>query len=216
MKTDSRPAAGREWCPAISGVRLAGLALCAGLALALTPFQAQAVPCAIPGLDNGILANDGCQVGSTNNDTLVPLQVNTDAMFGFSDWVFAEKWEFGEGAEEQIDIGLIITGDAQSGTWSINDIWDLVDNVMLVLKGGASDNTSPNMYVGYLLVDGDTSGTYETPFINTRNENPKDISHISAYFRGAQEKIPEPTTLGLLGLALAALSIGVRRAYRAA
>lgn len=141
----------------------------------------------------------GCELGSTNNDFLNPLQVNTDLMFGFDDWVFAEK-EFD--ADQDIDIGLSGTG-LQMGTWTIDDIWGAYTDVMLVFKSGAG-NVNIDTYVGYLLTDGATTGDYMTPHANANNGKGKDISHISAYVRrgGNNVKIFEPGALTLLGLSL--------------
>jgi hypothetical protein len=130
--------------------------------------------------------------------------VNEDAMFGYTDWLFAEKVL--EDPEQDIDIGLTLTGDEQGGTWSIDDVWDSYSDVMLVFKGGGG-NIEPSVYVGYLLVNGDTSGTYTTPFVNGNNGNPTDISHVSAYVR----HVPEPTSIVLVGLSLVGFAAMRRR-----
>jgi hypothetical protein len=38
---------------------------------------------------DAVTGTTGCELGSTNNDYLNPLQVNLDSMFGFKDRVFA-------------------------------------------------------------------------------------------------------------------------------
>lgn len=166
--------------------------------------QAMAVLCTDLGIQNKVTLNDGCQIGTTNNDNIAPgpLQVNVDMMFGFTDWVFAEK---AIEPEVSFNIGLMVLGTDQAGTWQIDNIWPFVDNVMLVLKDGNNDDVEPRTYVGYLLTDGEVSGTYSTPFLKSTDESLKDISHISAYFRGGNISVPEPATAALLGLALAAL-----------
>jgi hypothetical protein len=176
-----------------------------GLFMVVAPSISNA-SCISLGIENNVLANAGCELGSTNNDFLNPLQVNLDSMFGFSDWIFAEKVL--EDPEEDIDIGLVLTGNEQSGTWSINDVWDTYSHVMLVFKGGGG-NIEPSEYVGYLLVNGDTSGTYMTPFSNLNNGNPTDISHVSGYVRVKPpgEIIPEPASISLVGLLLGALAL---------
>jgi hypothetical protein len=173
-------------------------------------LQAAAVPatCQSLGIQNNVTSNDGCQIGSTNNDTLGsgPIQVNTDQMFGFSDWTFAEK---GFEQEQNIDVGLFIFGSAQAGIWWIDQaIWNVYSDVMLVLKGG-SGNTNPANYVGYLLEDGQSWGSYLSPFMNGSKR--KDISHFSIYVRGAERSVPEPTTLALIGLGLVGLAYLRRR-----
>lgn len=156
-------------------------------------------------IDDNVTPNMGCELGSTNNDTLggdpALYQVNVDEMFGFDDWIFAQKDEFGDG-EVAIDIGLTIIGDGESGTWSIDDIWDGISDLMLVFKGGAG--AEPPTYVGYWIETGATSGTYLTPF----GPDAREISHISAYIReDGGGMIPEPGTLLLFG---GGLLIGTR------
>jgi hypothetical protein len=166
----------------------------------------------------GVLANDGFELGSTNNDKISPAphQVNTDEMFSFSDWFFAQKG-FDPGEPISIDVGLQVTqtsvGDNTEGTWMINNIWDTYDDVMIVLKGGNSSNTDPGVYIGYLLQQGDTSGTYNSPFAQENDLNKvKGISHVTVYVRTAA--VPEPGTFGLSALALVSMCTARRRARR--
>ena len=168
---------------------------------------AQAVPCPATAV-NEVTANAGCALGSTNNDSVS--QVNADSMFGFSDWLFAQKDDDLDGIDSTtIDIGLSLIGDTLSGTWSINDIWSLYSDVMLVFKEG---NGIPDTYVGYLLVSGDTAGLYSSPFINPANGNLKNISHVTAYVRGDGDMmVPEPGTLALLGIGLFGMGLASRR-----
>lgn len=127
-------------------------------------------------------SNSGCQVGTTNNDEG---QVNLDNMFTYNDWIFAGRDNGLDGQEgtTSIPINLVLTGGTLAGTWSINStIFSLYEMVMLVFKDG---NGIPPNYVGYLfdIFDG-TTGTYSSPFANSVNGNPKEISHVSVYVRG--------------------------------
>jgi hypothetical protein len=168
---------------------------------ALFMQSAQAAPCTTAGvasadISNNVTNNVDCEVGTTNNDSQT--QVNTDSIFGFNEWAFAEKINFGEGPEQTIDIGLSLTGDETSGTWAINDGWDLYTQIMLVFKGGQGQ-IAPSNYVAYWLVDSETSGTYQSPFANLNNANATDISHVSAY---VLITTPLPGALPLFGSVL--------------
>lgn len=158
-----------------------------------------------------VTPNMGCETGSANNDS--EAQVNADLMFGYDDWLFAQKDDDLDGTDEtNIDIGFALVGNLLSGEWSIDDIWGLYDSVMIVVKGGAG-NISPDVYVGYLIEFGETMGSYDTPFVSGAgpDQNPADISHISVYVRGDGQSVPEPGTLALLGLGLVGLGIARRR-----
>jgi hypothetical protein len=184
-------------------------ALAAGLiTLIPTPLRAASIICPANIGNNAPISDNvtpsvGCEIGGTNNDRLNPLQVNVDSMFGFNDWIFAEK--ILEPGDDEIDIGLSFLGGRRSGTWSIDDIWTTlgITDLMLVFKGGSSQNIQPDNYVGYLIASGATSGSYTTPFKNIKGKgNAADISHITAYFRVDQHTVPEPQLLVLFGLGL--------------
>lgn len=163
-------------------------------------------------IENKLTPNMGCETGNTNNDFLNPPQVNIDMMFGYDDWVFAEKDDDIDGTDEtDIDVGFTLTGDTLGGEWSIDDIWGLYDSVMIVIKGGGG-NINPNVYVGYLIEFGETMGSFMTPFANANNGNEANISHMSIYVRGEpRQSVPEPSTLMLLGLGLVGIGVARRR-----
>lgn len=169
---------------------------------------AQATPCTIT-IAAKVTPSDACETGSGNQDFKNdPMTVNTDEMFGFDDWVFAQRDDDADGTDTtDIDIGFLISGDVVSGSWDIDsDFWSTYSNLMLVFKGG---NTN---YVGYLITEGAITGTYSSPLVKNSDQF-YDISHISAYVRGPSISIPEPGTLGLLGLGL--LGLAIRRRNKA-
>ncbi len=169
--------------------------LVTGVFVLLLSTNAVAIPISCDtSIANNVTSSNTCQLGSTNNDFLNPLQVNVDEMFGFDDWQFGQKAFDGD---MDIDFGLSILGGTISGSWSINDVWGSYSDVMIVLKGGAGNNTVTS-YVGYLLTQESISGTYLTPFANANNGNPKNISHMSIYARGPAVLVSEPAILVLL------------------
>ena len=137
----------------------------------------------------------------------VATQVNDDGMFGYNDWDFSGRFNFG-GAYENNDIGLVIDDNTQSGIWSLTNLGSATD-VMIVLKSGGGQ-AEPDLYVGYLLNDNVTSGTYSTPFNNPNGQqpNPKNLSHFSVYTRGATfNAVPEPSTYAMFGAAFLILGV---------
>jgi hypothetical protein len=190
------------------------LAIVASTAILGWTGMAQADPISPCSLDIAakVTGTTGCELGTTNNDTLNPSQVNLDLMFGFDDWMFAQKDDDLDLAgvdETYFDMGLSLTGGTKNGTWSINNIWSEATEVMLVFKGG--DDANPNTYVGYLLSNGIITGAYESPFTKLKNGEIKlkGISHVTAYVRGVT--IPEPGTFALLGLGLAIMGFASRK-----
>lgn len=195
------------------------LVVLVGLVVPVWAFQAHAITenltCAY--LTN-LTANDGCDIGTTNNDTVgTKLQVNADSMFDTSDWVFAEEWTYEQltyyvngktqtvgswaQGDQGINVGLTATGTGTSGKWTVTGVWD---DIMLVLKGPNGSGTTPVYYVAYLLESAD--GYFSSPFTN-KNGKAQDISNMTVYVRG----VPEPTAIALLGVALAAVAITARR-----
>lgn len=123
-----------------------------------------------------------------------PLTVNVQAFFDADDWTVIQHGQNQSGT---------------SGSWSMDaDIWSSFSEIMLVFKSG--NLASGSFLVAFLLEEGVTSGTWESPFRRPLFDfkNPKDLSHISYYGRGEGVSVPESSPfalmlLGFLGLALA-------------
>lgn len=173
---------------------------------------------------NGSDANSGCFLGSTNNDTLNPLQVNTDAAFGSKDWAYAGKLL--ETEDGNVSIGAVLGDNSGTfdGTWSvIPTLFSMYDELMIVLKGG-NGNIDPDTYVAYRITEADgTSGSYVSPFFNVdrKTGEPKeqaDISHISFYVRGdgVPGAVPLPAGMPLLLAGMGAMALLARRKTRKA
>lgn len=110
--------------------------------------------------------------------------------------------------------GFTQTGD--TGTFSLNSmLWDTFSTIAIGFKFGTGNN--PDEWFVYRLVTGVSSGAWE--FVNV-HFNPGGqpigggLSHIQLYgIEGTPPppEVPEPTTLGLLGIGLAGLAYAGRR-----
>ena len=189
-------------------MRTASKTIILAIAMALFGWTgvAQAVPVLCPDSANTVTGTSACELGSTNSHSQA--QVNADSMFGFTDWVFDAKDNDVDGVDQGANsLGLSLVGDQQSGTWSINaNAFSLFSDIMLVFKDG---NGVPPVYVGFLL--NATSGAYTSPFLNPNTGNRKNISNVALYVRGGGTTVPEPGTLGLLGLAIGAMGFTMRK-----
>lgn len=192
----------------------------AALGLLFIGSGAQAVTCTDLSIENNVTTNSGCEIGNAGNDTLNPPQVNTDAMFGYTDWSFIAKDDDLNGTNQGVTSALTITNVVSgadgpiSGNWQVN--YGPFAEILFVIKGGQGQTIEPDQYVGYLLkklVDG-TTGTFTSPFSNTKNQNATGISHITIYGRGdggGVGFIPVPAGLPLL---LTAMGLGGFMSWR--
>jgi hypothetical protein len=189
----------------LSMLRKLTVAACLSLGtLAYGTSSAAVLPCPA-NINTLVTGTTNCQYTTdvANDVTTVPLTVNQQGFFGFSDWQF----------DSQIFNSPTGAG-GQGGSWDITSIFDPSwTDVMLIFKGGADINFDMNGLVGYLLNDGVLSGTWESPFRNppftdlglTQIQN---TLHISVYFRAADgTTVVEPATLGLLALGLLCLAL---------
>ncbi len=155
-------------------------------------------------ITNYVSNTSGCELGQDDQDFLNPtLMVNSDGgMFGHTDWEFITKYEGG-----------------QSGTFELDGVVPVDVLIMLVFKGpNANSGTQPDLFVGYLLSEGESIFDWATMFAKQNNNseewNFQGVSHLSLYWvadggGGPQctecNEVPEPQTLflfaaGLLGI----------------
>jgi hypothetical protein len=132
-------------------------------------------------ISGNVSGAEACTVSTNFNQDYLntdPMTVNENpGFFNESSWTF--------GGKIGVDAGYLGQGSGQSGTFDFSNVntstWD---KVMLVFKDGAG-----TYLTGYLLLDGVTSGTWETPFETAANGSiynfkggNKDVSHISVYY----------------------------------
>ncbi len=144
----------------------------------------------------------GCQISPKTQDFLNPPQgptVNNEAFFGFSDWIFDGKiGEAGYGSGQG-------TGTGTGNSWNIfGEAAASAGDILLIFKGGN------NPLVGYLVSPGTTSGTWNNPFTSDVFNFPgqsseQALSHLSVYYRQADQVIPTPAAVlpGLMGMGAA-------------
>lgn len=122
---------------------------------------------------------------------------NPDMGLGFTDWVSLEKDDLPNG----LDSGLIrIELDADNiGRWMYTGTMGSAD-LLLVLKFGSEFAT--------FLVSGAINTWYDWSITPAQGNG---LSHMELFGRGESFDVPEPTTLGLLGLGLVGVGLARRR-----
>ncbi|MDH4028173.1 MAG: PEP-CTERM sorting domain-containing protein [Nitrospirota bacterium] len=170
--------------------------------------NAYAIPCDSGGVSGSVK----CQDGLKKNDLLSdPLTVNTESFFGFTDWIWLEKYDADNGGlETNFDFDwTVIPEDNEwpndKGTWSFSgSVWDIYEDVMILVKGG---NNEKIYFSGYLLDNSTkpTSGTWDV--------GNKELSHLTLYARG-NTPVPEPGTIMLLGSGLVGVAALGRKRFK--
>ncbi len=99
------------------------------------------------------------------------------------------------------------TQNGSTGTWSFDSsFWNTYSEGAIGFKFGTGNQ--PDEWFVFSLVQGVFSGDWE--FVNVFGRG-GGLSHINLYGKGTPTSVPEPTTLGLLGLGLVGLGLAARR-----
>ena len=158
----------------------------------------------------------GCELGSVNNDSPIPGQVNADEMFDITTWQLLAA----SGDTNYTSATICADPDSEApGTCDNSTGWVYpsdAESIMLVLKDGSGE---PDVYVGYLLDGFPSIIDILSPFLNDNKEEggAKEISHWNLYWSedgdNTVQEVPEPATMLLVGGGLLA-AVRRRRAKR--
>ena len=108
--------------------------------------------------------------------------------------------------------GLSFTQSGHTGTWSFNSAaWSLYTDLAIGFKFGTGNH--PDEWFVFSVADLVSSGDWT--FFNVGGTG-GGLSHLVLYASGGRNSVPEPGTLGLLGLGLAGLAASIRRRRKAA
>ncbi len=158
---------------------------------------AQAGPMTCTSATNYLLSDATQSACFSGNDTN---QIDPSfSLFGMTGWVLSDKND-GPDGDGVISFTTAPANGDKSGSWAIDTLAGL-DNIVITLKAA-------NGFGAFLLdltVSDPLSGTWSSG---------KDLSHASIYYKGEPTKVPEPSTLALIGLGLVGIGIARRRVHK--
>lgn len=105
--------------------------------------------------------------------------------------------------------GLELNNGSSSGTWKYQGDMSTWESFFVVTKASHSPGWAAYYFDADVTNQQSIDGTWLVPWTNN-NGTPRDLSHLSLYARNAQS-VPEPGTLGLIGLGLLALGLRSKR-----
>jgi len=121
--------------------------------------------------------------------------VNAAGFFGYKDWQ-------SNGQTQLQGVGSI----GQSGKWSIANVDFPAFDYMIVFKDGSNTNLIAFLF-NELFSSGVWASPFENPpFIDLKDGQTKDVSHLSIFRRG-EHQVSEPGMLVLFGLGLLMLGL---------
>jgi hypothetical protein len=131
---------------------------------------------------------------------------------------FAGTWVKEGDVTQEGDLSSLLNVSLTSGTWGNQPVagtWTLVANfwsmysgaVITIHVGGAQ--TDPDDFAAFRITSGQLSGTWS--FSQGAGTNGGGLSNVGIWTSGPRQQVPEPMTLGLLGLGLAGVGIARRR-----
>ena len=197
---------------AVSVAALLALGL-AQSADAMTLYSTSSATCssvAVEGLQFSFSSSIACMTDGNSNPTASAVNALDPTA---SDWVQLER----DSSASNAASGLLTTNASFTGlpsgkAWSLSSsFWNTYGAAVIALRADPDDGDKE--WVGFLLQANATSGTFS---INGPSRS--DLSSLVLFGRGTPSNarvagsVPEPGTLGLLGLGLLGLRIGRRRA----
>lgn len=168
------------------------------------PASAAAVYCAAVSTTNNYMGVDSSQVdscllagvGNIGQDAHLDPFLNNAAGSGWTN------------ISSQFSMSFTQSGN--TGTWSFNSAaWSQYADLAIGFKFGTGNR--PDEWFVYNVADLVSSGSWQFFNVGGRGGG---LSHLVLYGSG-QRSVPEPGTLGLLGLGLAGIAAGIRRRRKA-